>query len=71
MIFNIEDGDSLLALAIKIESPVIFETAFDLEDLVGDGVELNTQIVILFTKYHELDKKAIIPLLQKLSLIHI
>lgn len=65
MIFNIEDGDSLLALAIKIESPVIFETAFDLEDLVGDGVELNTQIVILFTKYHELDKKAIIPLLQK------
>ena len=65
MIFNIEDGDSLLSLAIKIESPVIFETAFDLEDLVGDGVELNTQIVILFTKYHELGKKDIIPLLQK------
>lgn len=64
MVFNIEEGDSLVALAIEIESPVIFETAFDLDDLVGDGVELNTQVILLFAKYQEINKKEIMPLLQ-------
>ena len=61
-----KDINSCLMLAVNLDCPISLKALFDEADLKDTGVELDSHITLLYAQGKELDRKALIPDIEKI-----